>query len=352
MVTASDPVGSPQVHIVSVGGTIGASTLEDRISVTDDGASGLEVAIESFCKSRDITWESSAPYSVLSEQMDPQHWVDVVDQIQQVIDSGVNSIVITHGTDTMAYTAAALGMIFRDVDARIVLTGSFFSFDHPKSDLVLNISAAILAATASNLENGVFVSFGDSTGAVPVIPALDLLPMRFDSRQFDTRYDNFIGLTTLDKGFRHYNQALYQSVAQPFKLERPATWAQYGDIQSQIFQLPVYPGMDAKAHTKAMPSGSIVIVSAYHSGTADGRTYSDSLAEVIESRSDLTFVLGPIPTAVDPLYASTVNLLELGARAYRDLTNHCLYVWFVLGQMAGLSPETLFAEIKDKKVAI
>jgi L-asparaginase/Glu-tRNA(Gln) amidotransferase subunit D len=42
--------------------------------------------------------------------------------VRQKLDEGVKRIVITHGTDTLAYTAAACGLLFGNSDARICLT--------------------------------------------------------------------------------------------------------------------------------------------------------------------------------------------------------------------------------------
>lgn len=79
--------------------------------------------------------------------------------------AGEEQIVITHGTDTMAETAAVLGLAFATGDAalagkRIVLTGAMVPYSVSGSDALFNLGSAIMAAQL--VEPGVYIAMNGS----------------------------------------------------------------------------------------------------------------------------------------------------------------------------------------------
>lgn len=68
-----------------------------------------------------------------------------------------DGIVITHGTDTMAYTASVLSFMLRDIPVPVVLTGSQLPIEHLLTDALENLRIAF--AMACSGVPGVFVAF-------------------------------------------------------------------------------------------------------------------------------------------------------------------------------------------------
>jgi glutamyl-tRNA(Gln) amidotransferase subunit D len=58
----------------------------------------------------------------------------------------VDGVVIAHGTDTMAYTAAALSFALQNLPVPVVLVGAQRSSDRPSSDAATNLIGAVQAA--------------------------------------------------------------------------------------------------------------------------------------------------------------------------------------------------------------
>lgn len=91
-----------------------------------------------------------------SSNMQPEEWGMIAKRIYEVA-KDVDGIVLTHGTDTMAYTASALSFMLPGLHIPVIVTGSQLPLDHPMSDGVDNIRVAFGAAQ-SELQ-GVYVAF-------------------------------------------------------------------------------------------------------------------------------------------------------------------------------------------------
>jgi glutamyl-tRNA(Gln) amidotransferase subunit D len=136
----------PDLAIVSTGGTI-ASRIDYRTgSVTSQfNASDILTAIPEL---KEIANYRTVPLAtILSENMTPAIWQKLARAVHEEIKKGVTGVIITHGTDTMAYSAAAISFMI-DTPVPIVFVGSQRSADRPSSDNAMNAVCAASAATS------------------------------------------------------------------------------------------------------------------------------------------------------------------------------------------------------------
>jgi len=136
----------PNLAIVSTGGTI-ASRIDYRTgSVTSQfDASDILTAIPEL---KEIANYRTIPLAtILSENMTPAIWQDLARAVFDEIKGGAQGIIVTHGTDTMAYSAAALSFMI-DTPVPIIFVGSQRSADRPSSDNAMNAACAAAAATS------------------------------------------------------------------------------------------------------------------------------------------------------------------------------------------------------------
>lgn len=96
--------------------------------------------------------ECEIVFEILSENMKPEYWQQLAQKIEKAANSGIDGIVIGHGTDTMGYTSAALSFMLKDLAIPIVLVGSQRSSDRPSSDAALNLINATTLATSDIAE--------------------------------------------------------------------------------------------------------------------------------------------------------------------------------------------------------
>ena len=136
----------PTLAIVSTGGTI-ASRIDYRTgSVTSQfNASDILTAIPGL---KEIANYRTVPLAtILSENMTPAIWQELARAVHAEIKNGAKGVIVTHGTDTMAYSAAAISFMI-DTPVPIVFVGSQRSADRPSSDNAMNAVCAAAAATS------------------------------------------------------------------------------------------------------------------------------------------------------------------------------------------------------------
>ncbi len=133
----------PNVAVMSTGGTIAcrvdyetgavkpAFTAEELVSAVPELPDVVNIA------------DVRAVMDLLSENMEPKHWVKIAEEVADALsDPDVDGVVVAHGTDTMAFTAAALSFLLDGLPGPVVLVGAQRSSDRPSSDAASNLIAA------------------------------------------------------------------------------------------------------------------------------------------------------------------------------------------------------------------
>lgn len=150
---ASAPPGNralPKVSILSTGGTI-ASKVDYRTGAVTSQFS-VEDILSAIPELTEIAnFDGRVVYSILSENMKAEYWQELARAVADEVKKGADGVMITHGTDTMTYTAAALSFMLK-TPVPIVLVGSQRSADRPSSDNVVNTVCAARVATSDIAE--------------------------------------------------------------------------------------------------------------------------------------------------------------------------------------------------------
>ncbi|MFH0904791.1 MAG: Glu-tRNA(Gln) amidotransferase subunit GatD [Methanobacteriota archaeon] len=140
----------PRISILSTGGTI-ASKIDYRTGAVTSQFNAEDI-LRAIPELEDIAnYNCRMIYSILSENMRPSYWVELARAVYEEIKNGADGIIITHGTDTMMYTAAALSFMI-ETPIPIVLVGSQRSADRPSSDNAMNAVCAAVVATSDIAE--------------------------------------------------------------------------------------------------------------------------------------------------------------------------------------------------------
>lgn len=150
------PRNTPVVKILGCGGTI-ASKVEYETGAVKPAMTPEEL-IELIPELRDLAhYDVEVLFNILSEDMTPRHWEVIANNVYKVLMSGVNGIVITHGTDTMSYTASAVAFALRNLPMPVVFVGAQRSSDRPSTDAALNLLAAVVTTLKAPFGESVVV---------------------------------------------------------------------------------------------------------------------------------------------------------------------------------------------------
>lgn len=145
----------PRILLVATGGTIASA--EDGNGLTPQ-LTGEQLAgyVPQAAELADI--DIVQPMNIDSTNMRPADWQAIGDAILARYED-YDGFVVLHGTDTMAYTAAALSYLIQDSPRPIVLTGSQQPMGSPFTDARINLYQSVLYA-ADPASHDVAVVFG------------------------------------------------------------------------------------------------------------------------------------------------------------------------------------------------
>jgi len=142
------------ILLLATGGTIASKSSEHGLSpqITSEEIIRYIPEVSEICKVKTVQ-----VCSIDSTNMEPSRWLEMVNVIEETYED-YDGFVISHGTDTLAYTAAALSYLIQNSLKPIVLTGSQKSIDVENTDGKSNLYDAFLYASSPKSQ-GVTIVF-------------------------------------------------------------------------------------------------------------------------------------------------------------------------------------------------
>ena len=142
------------ILMLGTGGTIASEMTPEGLSPELTPAQLLKYvpAIKDVCRV-----DCMSLFSMDSSNIRPEHWLTVAKAIEENYER-YDGFVISHGTDTMAYTAAALSYLVQGSPKPIILTGAQKPINYDSTDSKLNLMDAFVCASSDKL-SGVNIVF-------------------------------------------------------------------------------------------------------------------------------------------------------------------------------------------------
>jgi glutamyl-tRNA(Gln) amidotransferase subunit D len=247
----------PKVALISTGGTIAS-----KIDYRTGGVHAALSADELYASVPELANHASIDPEVLmseySENLRPEHWTLIAEKVAEKIKTDkYRGIVVSHGTDTMHYTAAALSFALQNLPVPVVLVGAQRSSDRPSSDAALNLLGATIFATSSEYA-GVFVAMHAGTSD-------DTIACHVGTRvrkNHTSRRDAFESIDITPVAFIRNNEIEMQQKHQNLLVRRFT-----GNLvkvntkfEDRVMLLKYYPGFDPALIEHAINSGYRAIV--------------------------------------------------------------------------------------------
>lgn len=144
-----------KVELIYTGGTIGS-----KIDYMTGGVHMLTRPEELLQKVPELAeiadLKVSNLMSMASEDISYHEWQAIAKEVAEAFNRGARGVMVTHGTDTMHYTSAALSFMLSGIKGPVVLTGAQRSSDRGSSDAFMNlICSASMAAEGDAAEVGI-----------------------------------------------------------------------------------------------------------------------------------------------------------------------------------------------------
>lgn len=266
-----------------------------------------------------------------SSNMTPRHWLRIGAAICEYYDQ-YDGFVITHGTDTMAYTSAALTYLLQGLNKPVVLTGAQFSVTDAKTDAIQNLSDAL--QIAGEPLAGVFVVFDGK-----VINGTRAIKTK--TRSYDAFESVNYPLVAEVKHHRiTYNtRAFHHRVSRENRLRGAAV------LEERLFIVKLFPGLQASVFDFIRETFRGVIIESY--GTGGIQTEIMDLAAKVRELAEAGLVVAIttqcLKEGVDLQIYEVGRKLPLDKIIYgRDMTTEAL----VAKLMWAMGESRDFAQIK------
>nr|5B74_A Chain A, L-asparaginase [Pyrococcus furiosus DSM 3638]5CBP_A Chain A, L-asparaginase [Pyrococcus furiosus DSM 3638] len=141
-----------KILLIGMGGTIASVKGENGYEASLSVKEVLDIAGIKDCEDCDFLDLKNVDSTLIQ----PEDWVDLAETLYKNVKK-YDGIIVTHGTDTLAYTSSMISFMLRNPPIPIVFTGSMIPATEENSDAPLNLQTAIKFATSGI--RGVYVAF-------------------------------------------------------------------------------------------------------------------------------------------------------------------------------------------------
>lgn len=187
-----------------------------------------------------------------SSNIQPEEWKKIATTVYDNLPE-YDGIIITHGTDTMAYTASALAFMLQNVNKPVVMTGSQLPIDAPLTDGITNLHTAV--ETIANGIVGVTVAFDRKI--INGTRAVKVSTMGFDA--FESVNADYMARVYAD-GIRIFGRA-------PTPGHKTGPCILSDNISSDVFLLKLLPGTNPEIFEALLTLGyKGIILEAFGAG--------------------------------------------------------------------------------------
>lgn len=138
--TRPDP-GKKSITILSTGGTV-ASKIDYETGAVVSSITPEDIYLSIPELKQLANFKIREVFQMWSQDMETEHWTQLAQAIKEEIDRGADGIIITHGTDIIHYTSAALAFALQNLPIPVLIVGSQRSTDRGSNDAALNMICA------------------------------------------------------------------------------------------------------------------------------------------------------------------------------------------------------------------
>lgn len=317
-----------KILFVFTGGTIG-STLTGDVIGTEQGKAYKIIDAYRARFGIGFEYDMLEPYTELSENNTGDTVRALCECVRENLALGYDGIIVTHGTDTLQYSCAALGYSIGLDSIPVCVVSSNRPIEHGRANALDNLHGAV-RFIEGGFGRGVFAVYrNDTSDTVRVHRAARLLGPKAYSDEVESIYGEAYG--SFDRDYNYHKNDAYTE--RPDAMP-PLNASALAESSRGILVLHAYPGMCCPALSDDV---RYVIMNTYHSGTLD--TKSERAREFFLSCAERGIVVYAAGVSDGPDYASAAEYGALSVRPLTDISPVAAYVKLWMLTSAGLDTE-------------
>lgn len=281
-----------KILLIGTGGTIASvHTPKGLVPVTDP-----EQLLECIPQAKALCRIEVCPlYNIDSTNIQPEYWGTIAKEIRRRYHE-YDGFVITHGTDTMAYTAAALSYLIQNADKPIIITGAQKPICDSSTDAKKNLLDSLRFAIKQGV-SGVYIVFDGQA-------ILGTRARKVRSKS----YNAFESINYPVAAFLDEHRILYYQQQQ--HKQKQVTF--YDRLNPKVFLLKLIPGMEPDILHYVSEHYDAIVIECYGVGGVPFQNQRNFLKELqVITRAGKTVV---IATQV-MLEGSDAAVYEVGFQA-------------------------------------
>lgn len=240
-----------KILVIFTGGTIGSRLNNMEIS-PDESAKYL--LIEEYRKhyGNEVEFSFLEPYIILSENITAEKINLLIQTIRENINKGFDGIIVTHGTDTLQFSASALSFAFGSASIPIILVSSNYPLEDPRSDGQSHFAAAI-KLIANKQNSGVVIPWCETNGEISFFRPHSVVSFAERSDRLTSLADCRYGIINTEGKFVKFPREYF--------------------LKPLNFTLSEHPGIlvidphPADSYSYSLGGVNAIIMRPYHSGT-------------------------------------------------------------------------------------
>lgn len=313
-----------KILIIFTGGTIGSVVHGDYISADKKTPYRLLSEYEKIY-GRDFDYDVLQPYAELSENNTGETVFALISCAKENIGGNYDGVIVTHGTDTLQYTAAALSYTFGKCGVPVCVVSANYIIGDKRSNGLKNFRAAVNFIRRKI--GGVWVVYKNSDGEnVTVHNGARLLESQAFSDCFYSAGNSFYGY--FDSGENFIKNENYRELPDEIS---PIVPSKLNEISDFILRVNPYVGM---TFPTIDPKIKYVIMGTFHSGTFNTKSeYVKEFFSELRQKNITVFLTG---TTAGTAYESTKAFGELNVVPVPNIAPIALYMKIWLAAAAGL----------------
>ncbi|WP_330114675.1 asparaginase [Pseudomonas sp. JS3066] len=242
------------LFVLYTGGTIGMLQTPEGLAPASGFEARMREQLDGQGLALDWSFQELLPL-IDSANMRQANWLAMREAIVDAVERGHDGVLLLHGTDTLAYSAAALGFLLLGLPVPVVLTGAMLPAGSEGSDAWPNLLGAIHALQA---------------GVAPGVQLFFNGELLHGARASKLRSEAFDAFTVFPRT-RMGERADVIPAGLDFRVSRQPV---------NLAVLPLFPGL-AASHVEALLSSGVqgLVLECYGSGTgpADDKALLDTL---------------------------------------------------------------------------